>query len=219
MRQGQDRRRRLPITPVRHGIVQVDKMTDSVVTKQAIADVFKNLMERKSFEKITISDITNECGLNRQTFYYHFSDKYELLNWIFYKDAITPFVDGLSFDTWSSKLCDMLKLIHDNSRFYSNALNTAYGEEFREYVHTVSTGVFCDVIDNVSGNYSVAEDDKKFIAEFFAYGITGTIVSWIRKGMKDSPEKVISHVENLVNDCQRLAIARYMMPDNKKHRS
>lgn len=48
-------------------------MSESLITKKAIAAGLKELMKRKSFDKITISDITNECGLNRQTFYYHFT--------------------------------------------------------------------------------------------------------------------------------------------------
>ena len=71
-------------------------MSDSIKTKNAIAQGFKELMEKKAFAKITVSDITSKCGLNRQTFYYHFQDKYELLNWIFYNEAIEPFVEGLS---------------------------------------------------------------------------------------------------------------------------
>ena len=192
-----------------------DKMTDSAITKLSIADVFKKLMCKKAFEKITISDITTECGLNRQTFYYHFRDKYELLNWIFYNEAITPFMEGLSFDNWSSKLCDMLRLIYTNSKFYTNALKTYYGEEFKSYMHKVGTSVFSSVVDHVSENYYVADDDKQFIAEFFSYGMIGTMVAWVQKGMKDTPETVVAHIENLVNDCQRLAIARYMMPNKK----
>ena len=56
-------------------------MSEAAVTKKVIADGFRYVMEKKSFDKITISDITDKCGLNRQTFYYHFQDKYELLNW------------------------------------------------------------------------------------------------------------------------------------------
>lgn len=187
-------------------------MTDSVYTKYAIANVFKEIMTKKSFEKITISDITTACGLNRQTFYYHFRDKYELLNWIFYNDAILPFVENLGFDNWSEKLCDMLNMIYTNSRFYSNALKISYGQEFKSYMHKANTNVFLSVIEEVSGNYVMADDDKVFIAEFFSYGMTGTIVSWVQRGMKESPETVTSHIVNLVNDCQRLAVKRYMMP-------
>lgn len=185
-------------------------MSESIVTKKAIAEGFKGLMAKKPFEKITISDITSVCGLNRQTFYYHFQDKYELLNWIFYNEAITPFVNDLSFDNWSEKLLQMLKTIKNNSRFYANAMNTSYGAEFKDYMHKVSTNVFIDVIENIANGKTIAEDDKKFIAEFFSYGIIGSMISWVTNGMKEPPEVIISHIENLVNDCKRLAVSRYM---------
>ena len=191
-------------------------MNESAFTKIAITNVFKELMTKKAFEKITISDITSACGLNRQTFYYHFRDKYDLLNWIFYNDAIMPFVEKLSFDNWSDKLCTMLTTIYNSSRFYTNALKTSYGEEFRAYIHNVSTKVFTDIIENVSGNYFIADEDKQFIAEFFSYGMTGTVTTWVQQGMRDTPEKVTSHIVNLVNDCQRLAIARYMLPKKQQ---
>lgn len=185
-------------------------MSESVVTKKAIAEGFKELMVKKPFEKITISDITASCGLNRQTFYYHFQDKYELLNWIFYNEAITPLEDGLSFDNLYDKLLDLLKTIENNSRFYSNALKTSYGDEFRDYMHKVSTGVFTAVIDHVSGDYTMKESDKRFIAEFFSYGITGSIIAWVTNGMKEPSEVIVSHIENLITDCKRFAVARYL---------
>lgn len=54
-------------------------MSESLITKKAIAQALKNLCRDKAFDKISIADITTACGLNRQTFYYHFQDKYELL--------------------------------------------------------------------------------------------------------------------------------------------
>ena len=67
-------------------------------TKDVISQSFKNLMEKKSFDKITISDISDEAKINRQTFYYHFHDKYELLNTIFYNDVIVELIDWFSID-------------------------------------------------------------------------------------------------------------------------
>ena len=64
-------------------------------TKRNIADAFKKLMKENDFDSITITDITDACDLNRLTFYYHFKDKYDLLNWIFYNEAITPFMEGV----------------------------------------------------------------------------------------------------------------------------
>ena len=53
-------------------------MSDSLITKKAIAGALKTVCKEKAFDKISIADITAACGLNRQTFYYHFQDKYEL---------------------------------------------------------------------------------------------------------------------------------------------
>ena len=49
-------------------------MSDSLITKRALAKTLKELCQYRNFEKISINDLTNKCGLNRQTFYYHFQD-------------------------------------------------------------------------------------------------------------------------------------------------
>ena len=72
-------------------------MADSNSTKSALADAMKKLMVRKSFAKISISDLCEECGLNRKSFYYHFKDKYDLVNWIFYVDFLTN-MGGKNFE-------------------------------------------------------------------------------------------------------------------------
>ena len=50
-------------------------MSDSIITKKALALGLKELLKKKSFDNVIVSDITDICGLNRQTFYYHFHDK------------------------------------------------------------------------------------------------------------------------------------------------
>ena len=77
-------------------------MSDSMITKKALAEGFKELVKKKNFESITVLDITEKCGLNRQTFYYHFHDKYELVNWIYYNEALRVLANDLSFNTWDS---------------------------------------------------------------------------------------------------------------------
>lgn len=185
-------------------------MPESVVTKQAIADVFKEIMEKKSFDKITISDITDKCGLNRQTFYYHFQDKYELLNWILYTDVIVPFTEELSIDNWSDKLLNMLNTLKENYKFYVNAFNTSHGDEFKKYFLDAVTDVICKIIDRLTEGQHIDTDDRQFIAVFFAYGITGTVSRWVMTGMKKSPEATAVYIKNLVNDFKLFAVRRYM---------
>ena len=98
----------------------MQKVSESLITKKAIAYGLKELTKKKSFDKITIRDITETCGLNRQTFYYHFQDKYELADWIYYNEAISIIINDLTFDNWDSKLLLMLTQMKNESYFYQN---------------------------------------------------------------------------------------------------
>ena len=69
-------------------------MPDSNITKNALASALKDLMKRKPFSKISVRDICDECGMNRKSFYYHFKDKYDLVNWIFYVDFVSEITVG-----------------------------------------------------------------------------------------------------------------------------
>ena len=64
-------------------------MADSNITKSALASALKELMETTPFAKITVSDICAKCNMNRKSFYYHFRDKFDLVNWIFDVEYLT----------------------------------------------------------------------------------------------------------------------------------
>jgi len=58
-------------------------VAESNITKKALSSALKELIQEKPFEKISVADICQKCNLNRQSFYYHFKDKYDLVNWVF----------------------------------------------------------------------------------------------------------------------------------------
>ena len=69
-------------------------------TKKAFAASLKKLLSQKPLDKIKISDITNDCAVNRQTFYYHFKDIYDLLEWVYTNEATRALGDKKTYDTW-----------------------------------------------------------------------------------------------------------------------
>ena len=99
------------------------KMSDALITKRAIATGLKELVDEKPFNKISIRDITEKCGLNRQTFYYHFQDKYELVNWIYYQEGFAPLMEGVTFENWYLKVEDLLVLMKKEQSFYYSTIS------------------------------------------------------------------------------------------------
>lgn len=187
-------------------------MSESLITKQAIVKGLKAVMQQKAFDKITISDITKSCGLNRQTFYYHFQDKFELLNWIFYNEVIMILTDGLSLDNWQDNLYNMLHVMEEDKVFYQNAINQSFQNEFHEYLIEISIALFCNIIDNLiidKQNKHIDDENIKFIAEFYSYGMVGLIIEWAKNGMKKSASEIIIQISSLVNNSKYFFVKRY----------
>lgn len=115
-------------------------MADSGITKQALASSLKTLMKETSFDKITVSMICHGCNMNRKSFYYHFKDKYDLVNWIFDSEFINTLDPDISDQRW-----EVLKLLlayfDENYNFYSKAFaikgQNSFSEHFRGYVYPV----------------------------------------------------------------------------------
>ena len=72
----------------------------SQITKRALEQSLKNLLLKKPLNKITISDITEDCGINRMTFYYHFQDIYDLVEWSCLEDARKALAEKKTHATW-----------------------------------------------------------------------------------------------------------------------
>lgn len=185
-------------------------MSESLITKRAIVAGMKELTKKKSFDKITVSDITEICGLNRQTFYYHFQDKFDLVNWIYYNELILNVTDQLTYDNCTEKVLQMLQRMKMEEFFYTNTLKASVKNEFEEYVLKVTSELFCEIIGKIAKkNIKMEEDEIRFIAEFYSYGITGTIIAWASKGMKETPEYIANQLRNLALGTGKFAITRY----------
>ena len=180
----------------------------AVRTKRKMADALKELMQTTSFEKITVSDIADLSKIHRQTFYYHFQDRYELLDWMLYSELLAPFLDNLSFDNVYDKLGNMFSTIKRDKKFYQNALRIN-SDELTRYVSRIATEQFTENVKSIfekTGIESRGYENDVLIAEFFGYGFTGVIMSWAARGMKESPEIMTQRIRNLFDSCKQIAV-------------
>lgn len=179
-------------------------MSESIITKQAIAKAVKELTRKKPFDKISVGEITEECGLNRQTFYYHFQDKYELLSWIYYQEAFLPIMDGISFDNWDERIYCLFDLMKKERYFYVNTIKHA-SNYFQEYLMKIAETILDEAIGVIDADLDIDEDDRALIVRFYAYGVCGTVVQWATTGMKMEPRELANHMKQLAISSERAA--------------
>ena len=107
----------------------------SQTTKRALEASLKKLLLEKPLNKITINDITEDCGVNRMTFYYHFKDIYDLVDWILMEDAAKTMEGRQSFDTWTEAFLDILHQIRDNKALVLNVYRSVGREQVEQYLY------------------------------------------------------------------------------------
>lgn len=171
-------------------------MAESILTKRAIADSLIELTKTKPFDKISVKDITERCGLNRQTFYYHFEDKYILLEWIYENDLIRPSMDGLTLENWPDKLEILLTAMREDKRFYINTI-THTENYIQQYMNNLAQMIFQQAIDAIVETDNIDKMHRDFLSKFFAYGTCGMIIEWVEKGMVEEPHFLARSVSNI----------------------
>jgi probable dihydroxyacetone kinase regulator len=147
-------------------------MADCQLTKRALSQAMKKLMAELPMEKIRISDIVELCNMTRQSFYYHFKDKYDLVNWIYYTDFLVDLQDSLEKPGWEliEKICDFF---YENRGFYINALKVTGQNSFPEY--------FSEVMHSIVGTYfnEIFTDDPNQV--FYATNLSQGDVKGLAK--------------------------------------
>lgn len=170
----------------------------SDITKRALEKSLKNMMLKKPVNKITINDIAEDCGVNRATFYYHFKDIYDLIEWSCEEDSRKAADGNTTYDTWEQGFLNIFHIVEENKPFILNVYRHVSQEQIIQYLYRVVYGLIINVVEECAQGMDVREDDKQFIADFYKYAFVGMMLDWIRQDMKPSPEKMIFRLSSLI---------------------
>ena len=183
----------------------------SDLTKQALIASFKKLLETEPFDKITISDITNDCGLSRQTFYYHFRDIFDMIRWIYNSESLNEIGGRGGYGTWQDKIRELFDYTLNNKSLILGTFNSKCRNDLVGYYMDVSIRKISDIVEMKSDG-DIAEKDKKFIASVYAYAFVGIMVDWISDGMKESSEEMVDLVYKIVMSNFDRTLAAFRQP-------
>ena len=163
-------------------------------TKQALEASLKRLMLKKPLDKITIRDLTEDCGISRMAFYYHFKDIYDLVEWACIEDASAALQGKKTYDTWQEGLLQIFEAVLENKPFILNAYRCISRDQMERFLFQLTYGLIRGVVDEKSEGTAISEADKAFIAEFYKYSFVGVLLDWIRQGMTADPRLLAEKV-------------------------
>ena len=154
------------------------------LTERAFAKALKDIMQDKSFDKVTVTELVKKLNVNRQTFYYHFNDLYDLLERIYIMDGDTILNQAANSGIWQEELLAIFHYIQDNRQFVCNtyySVNRNYLEHFLYEKHP-----------NLSGT------ELDYRVNFYKYALVGFVLDWIDSGLKENPEALAQHISRVL---------------------
>lgn len=174
-------------------------MSNAAFTKLMIAQGLKRLLKTTSFVNVSVGDIARECKISRNTFYYHFKDKYDLISWIFYTEITSILSDDISLGHWRDSLLSLCKYMQENRDFYLNVLEFQGQNSFSECLIDFYQGLVAHLLFHADSQPALSQDQIRMVSRFYAHGITGVLLDWAHNGMTADPEPAVTMLEKLLS--------------------
>ena len=118
-------------------------------TKQALEESLKHMLLKKPLDKITIRDITEDCGISRMAFYYHFKDIYDLVEWACIEDASKALQGKKTYETWQEGLLQIFEAVLENKPFILNAYRCISREQMERFLYQLTYGLIRGVVERL----------------------------------------------------------------------
>ena len=183
----------------------------SQVTKRALEQSLKNLLLKKPLTKITVGDITDDCGINRMTFYYHFKDIYDLVEWSCLEDAKRALEEKKTYDTWQQGFLQIFKAVQENKPFILNVYRCVHREQVEKYLQPLVDQLLLNVINEEVAGITVRDEDKQFIAQVYSYMFIGLMLDWIKDDMREDPQQIVEKLSKLIKGSVSVALSRFKL--------
>lgn len=183
----------------------------SQITKRALEQSLKNLLLKKPLTKITVSDIADDCGINRMTFYYHFKDIYDLVEWSCLEDAKHALDEKKTYETWQQGLLQIFEAVKENKPFILNVYRCVHREQVEKYLQPLVDQLILGVINEETGNMTIRDEDKQFIAQIYSYVFIGLMLDWIKDDMREDPQPLVDRLARLIKGSMSEALSRFKL--------
>ena len=177
-------------------------------TKKKIREEFIKILNERPLNKITVKDIASACKINRNTFYYYYTDVYALLSELFQTELQTVIDEYNDTFSWEESFIVATKFALENKIAINHVYNSIQREELEDYIYNVSGHVMNRYVEKLSDGISASSGDKKLIASFYQCALTEMVLRWIASGMKEDPDTIVRRIGQLFDGHIALSLKR-----------
>ena len=178
----------------------------SHLTEQALQAAFIGLLNERPLDKITVRDITDACGVSRNTFYYHYHDVYDLLEEMFAKEEERMLSDLRDVSTMREGFTEATRFAMENRQAIYHIYNSMSRDMLTRYLYSSAAIYMRRYVTGQIGERDVSEQDLADLVFLLASMLEGAIINIMREGLSRDVEGLIDNATRLLDGTVKLAL-------------
>jgi probable dihydroxyacetone kinase regulator len=178
-------------------------------TKAAILSSFMELLNERPFDKISVVDIAEKCGINRNTFYYYFADVYALVDEVFQAETEKLMESGLSCGSWQEVFLQATAFARKNRQAVYHLYNSAARDRLGDYLYEVIMAAVTSYVEKQADGLNVCREDVQDLSAFYTAALAGLLMKWLHDGMKQDADTYIASLGRLLDGNTRFTFERH----------
>lgn len=180
-------------------------MPEANQTKKAFGDALKELLKTQPFEKVTVSSICEQANMKRTSFYYHFLDKYDLVNWIFDTEYEAFLKEAFSVEFLEPEdvpkgvtIWDLIRstaeYFYQNAAFYQNIVSFTGQNSFLDHFREL----LAPLLQEMLRDYHKDSTAMEFHINFQSDAILAALVRWLNDPKRVPPDTLVQLLRSCI---------------------
>ncbi|UZQ85267.1 TetR/AcrR family transcriptional regulator [Thermoclostridium stercorarium] len=174
-------------------------------TRKAIIQTFREMLEKSPLDKITVTNIIERCGINRNTFYYYFRDIYDLLD-SFFKEELEKVIEANANEPLQNLLKAVMEMVRENRQIVYHIFNSLNRDQLERYLFDSTNRHMYDLVKKEAEGLNVTDEDIRYVAEFYQFAFMGLFLKYLWNGMKPDVDEYIDKLSTIMEGNIRRAL-------------
>ena len=175
-------------------------------TEKAIADTFVEMLNERPLDKITVRELSERCGISRNTFYYHFHDVYDLLDSILRAEEARLLANLDTISTLRQALSQAFQFVTENWQAIRHVYNSVSRDSLSQYLFNAASMNMRRYLEGQRAGLDVSDRDFDDLVRLYACMIEGVVLNGLREGISQDAEEFIANAVRLLEGTARMAL-------------
>ncbi len=177
--------------------------------KLALASALKDALVTTPLAKVTVSGLSATAGVNRQTFYSHFADVYDLAAWVFKAEIADHIMAHASYAEWADGFVQLLAYMKEHRDQTYGVIRSLRHHELERFFYSALREMMRVIVAELEVGLSLSDADRDFTIDHYTLTVVGHLLHWLATDMRANPYVLVSRLEFVLHGAVRGTLERF----------